>query len=98
MLDQLTYTTNRRLRKLLSALGAEFTVVDLHREEFLRKRSAGSFAARSTRLVAQLTRLPLLGPLALRAILAYGSISEGGCEMLVLRKPTVLRKAGNETT
>jgi len=103
MLDQLTYTTNRRLRKLLSALGPEFTVVDLHREEFLRKRSAGSFAARSTRLVAQLTRLPLIGPLALRTILAYGSISEGGCEMLVLRQPIALRKpralpkAGNET-
>jgi 2-polyprenyl-3-methyl-5-hydroxy-6-metoxy-1,4-benzoquinol methylase len=87
MLNQLTYTTNRRLRKLLTALGPDYTVVDLHREEFLRKRSAAAFAARSTRLVAQLTQLPLLGPLALRAVLAYGSISEGGCEMLVLHKP-----------
>ncbi len=85
MLDQLNYTTNSRLRKRIAALGPDFVVLDLHREQFLRKRAAGSFAAKSTRLVASLTQLPLVGPAILAAILAYGSISEQGCEMLVVR-------------
>jgi len=89
MLNQLTYTTNRRLRRLLAALGPEYTVLDMHREQFLRKRSSTGFAARSTRLVAALTKLPVAGPLLLWALLKYGSIAEGGCEMLVLRKPAV---------
>ena len=89
MLNQLTYTTNRRLRKLLGALGPDYTVLDLHREQFLSKRSGAGFAAKSTRLVAKLTQLPFFGPVVLWAILVYGSIAEGGCEMLVLRKPRV---------
>jgi SAM-dependent methyltransferase len=92
MLNQLTYTTNRRLRKLLGFLGPDYTVLDLHREQFLRKRSAGSFAGRSTRMMAKLTQLPLLGSLVLRAILEYGSLTEGACEMLVLRKPRMVGK------
>jgi SAM-dependent methyltransferase len=87
MLNQLTYTTNRRLRKLLASLGPDYTLLDLHREQFLRKRSAGGFAARSTRLVVKFTQLRIVGPAALWAILAYESITEGGCAMLVLRKP-----------
>lgn len=86
LLNQITYTTNSRLRKLFAALGPEYTVLDLHREQFLRKRSASSFAGLSTRIVAKLTKIPLIGPMVLRAVLIYGSISEGGCEMLVLRK------------
>ena len=86
MLNQITYTTNRRLRKLLASLGPDFTVVDLHREQFLRKRSAANFAATSTRLVATLTKLPLVGSLFLWAVLKYGSVFEGGCEMVVLRR------------
>ena len=87
MLNQLTYTTNRRLRKLLEALGPDFTVIDLHREQFLRKRATSGFAARSTRLAARLTQLPIVGSVFLWALLKYGSIAEGGCEMVVLRKP-----------
>ncbi len=87
MLNQLTYTTNRRLRKLLEALGPDFTVIDLHREQFLRKRATSGFAARSTRLAAHLTQLPIVGSVFLWALLKYGSIAEGGCEMVVLRKP-----------
>jgi SAM-dependent methyltransferase len=89
MLNQLTYTTNGKLRRLLEAVGPDFTVLDLHREQFLRKRGAVGFAARSTRLVARLTRLPVIGSVVLWAVLKYGSISEGGCEMLVIRKPRV---------
>ena len=87
MLDQLTYTTNRRLRKLFAEFGQEYVVIDLHREQFLRKRSAGTFAAPSTRIVSALTKLPGLGRLVLWSILQYGSIAEGGCEMIILRKP-----------
>lgn len=87
MLNQLTYTTNGRLRKLFSELGPDYEALDLHREQFLQKRSGTGFAARSTRLVAKLTRLPFVGPAALWTILKYGSISEGGCEMVVIRKP-----------
>ncbi len=90
MLNQLTYTTNERLRKILAELGQDYTVLDLHCEQFLRKRSACGFAARSTRLVAKFTQLPVVGPLILWATLAFGAISEGGCEMLVLRKPRVV--------
>jgi SAM-dependent methyltransferase len=89
MLNQLTYTTNRRLRRLLTALGPDYTVLDLHREQFLAKRSAAGFAAGSTRLVARLTQLPFFGWAALWAVLKYGSIIEGGCEMVVIRKPRV---------
>ncbi len=87
MLDQLTYTTNRRLRRLLATLGPEYAILDLHKEQFLRKRAAGSFVARSTRLVNKLTALPLIGRIVLGAILQYGSLTEGGCEMVVMRKP-----------
>ena len=91
MLNQLTYTTNSRLRKLLSALGSEFDVLDSHREQFLRKRSAGTFAAPSTRLLARMSELPIIGSLFLWLVLKYGSIRQGGCEMVVLRKPKVSR-------
>ncbi len=92
MLEQLTYTTNGRLRKLFAALGPDYLVLDIHREQFLRKRAAASFVAKSTRLVASITRLPLVGPVVLASILAYGSISERGCEMLLIRKPKVAAK------
>ncbi len=58
LLNQLTYTTNRRLRKLFLALGEDYVVFDLHREQFLAKRSAGEFAATSTRIVTAMTNLP----------------------------------------
>jgi SAM-dependent methyltransferase len=85
LLDQLTYTTNRRLRKLCKSVGREYSVFDLHREDFLRKRKDGSFAARPTRLVNRLTRLPWVGGLFLSTILKYGAIREGGCAMVIIR-------------
>jgi SAM-dependent methyltransferase len=85
MLNQLTYTTNNRVRKLLAELGPGFTVLDLNRERFLKKLAVGSFAARSTRMVTALTRLPLIGWAVLWAILKYAAMTGGGCEMLVLR-------------
>jgi SAM-dependent methyltransferase len=85
LLDQLTYTTNSRLRKLCKSLGSEYTVFDLHRESFLRKREDGLFAAPSTRVVNRLTRLPWVGRLLLSTILKYGAIREGGCAVVIIR-------------
>ena len=87
MLAQLTYTTDRRLKKLLTALGPGFLPVDLHQEQFLKKRMEGSFSAKSTRLVIKLTQLPWLGRVVLGMVLRYGAITDGGCEMLVVRQP-----------
>ena len=87
MLNQLTYTTNARLRRLLATLGPDFEIFDLHREQFLKRRADAGFAARSTRLISKLSQLPLMGGMVLWAVLKYASISEGGCEMVVMRKP-----------
>jgi SAM-dependent methyltransferase len=92
MLNQLTYTTNARLRKLLAELGPDYEAFDLHHEQFLSKRSVAGFAAGSTRLVAKLTQLPVAGRAILWAVLKYGSITEGGCEMVVIRKPRAATK------
>lgn len=86
MLEQITYTTNRRLRKLLKNLGPGYTLFDLHREQFVKKRAEASFVAWSTRLVSQLTYLPVVGPLVLLSVLWFGSIREGGCEWVVIRR------------
>ncbi|MBZ5679399.1 MAG: methyltransferase domain-containing protein [Acidobacteriia bacterium] len=86
MLNQLTYTTNRRLKRLLSAVGPGYTVLDIHREQFLRKRASNSFAAGSTRLVCRLTNLPLIGRIVLWGVLRYASIAEGGCAMVLIRR------------
>lgn len=85
MLDQVAYTTNRRIRRLLIALGPEFIVVDLHREQFLRKRRENSFASRGTRVVSRLTHLPVLGAPILKLVLWFASVREGGCEWVVIR-------------
>jgi SAM-dependent methyltransferase len=86
LLQQLTYTTNARLRTLLNHLGPEYAVLDLHREDFLRKCRDSSFVSRRARLVRKITQLPLVGGLVVSAVLFYLRICEGGCEMLILRK------------
>ena len=86
MLEQLTYTTNRRLRSLLEALGPEYETIDLPREEFLRTRKAKSFASRGSRMVSKATHLPLLGPLCLKFVLLFIRLRAGGCEMMVIRQ------------
>jgi len=87
MLNQLTYTTNARLRALTRCLGSEYLVLDLHGEQVLAKLKAGSFASRRARLLAKFTRLALVGRLCKSALLLLARISEGGCEMLILRRP-----------
>ena len=87
LLDQLTYTTNARLKALFRGLGAEYEVIDLHRETFLRKCAQLSFSSRRARLIGMLVRVPGLGPLVLRAVLQFWRITEGGCEMMILHHP-----------
>ncbi len=86
LLDQLTYTTNSRLRALFSKLGPEYAVLDLHRESFLRKCAQLSFASRRARFIARMIRIPILGRLTLRAVLRFLRTTEGGCEMMVVYK------------
>ncbi len=87
LLDQLTYTTNGRLRALFHGLGTECTVIDLHRERFLKKCADVSFTSRRARFVAKAARLPGLGGLITWAALLFQRLTEGGCEMLILRGP-----------
>jgi hypothetical protein len=87
LLEQLTYTTNARLRGLFRGLGEEYVVIDLHREAFLKKCAQHSFASRRARLIGRLIRVPGLGPLVLRAVLHFWRITEGGCEMMVVHHP-----------
>ncbi|MBZ5722037.1 MAG: methyltransferase domain-containing protein [Acidobacteriia bacterium] len=86
LLDQLTYTTNSRLRRLLQELGEEYALIDTHQHQFLKKCAAGSFASGRARTIGRLTRLPVFGPLIRRAALLFLRVTEGGCEMLVQRK------------
>lgn len=87
LLDQLTYTTNARLKGLFRELGAEYAVIDLHRETFLRKCQQLSFASRRARLIGRLIHIPGLGPFVLRAVLQFWRITEGGCEMMIVHHP-----------
>jgi len=87
LLEQLTYTTNARLRGLFRGLGEEYVVIDLHREAFLKKCAQHSFASRRARLIGRLIRVPGLGPLVLRAVLHFWRITEGGCEMMIVHHP-----------
>jgi SAM-dependent methyltransferase len=87
LLEQLTYTTNARIRVLLSKCGAEYTVLDLNREQFLKKFRQNSFASGRARFVAAAMRLPVLGGLIGWAATKFISLTEGGCEMLLVRDP-----------
>ncbi len=87
LLDQLTYTTNARLRAIFRGLGEEYVILDLHREAFLRKCERLSFASARARFVGRLIRVPGLGPLIRSLVLQYWRITEGGCEMMIVHQP-----------
>lgn len=91
LLEQLTYTTNRRVRRLLRRLGAG-RVFDLNAEQFVRKCEAGSFASRRARLIGALAALPVAGPLLKRALVSYMRLREGGSEMVVVRELSQARE------
>jgi SAM-dependent methyltransferase len=85
LLDQLTYTTNGRLGALLSKAGAGYRVLDLNREQFLKKFDQNSFASKRARFVAKAMRLPGFGRFIGRFAIKFLSLTEGGCEMLLIR-------------
>ena len=58
LLEQLIYTTNARLRALFRGLGAQYVVIDLHRETFLRKCAQLSFSSRRARFIGRMIRVP----------------------------------------
>ena len=90
MLADLFYTTNRRLRKWLEAIGNDFQVVDSHQAQFIRKCAGqGEFASRRAQLLKKMVSLPYLGPILKTFILFWIRLREGGCEMLVLRRGEV---------
>lgn len=90
MLRDLYYTTNRRLRRWLEAIGDEFEVLDFHQTEFIRKCAGqGEFASNSARRLKKIISLPLFGPAFRAAVLGWIRLREGGCEMLVRRKGEV---------
>lgn len=86
LLEQLTYTTNRRLRTLLRKLGPDYTTMDLHRANFLEKCKRGTFLSFRARAVSRMTQLPLIGRAVSIAALWFLRCSEGGSEMLVVRE------------
>jgi SAM-dependent methyltransferase len=85
LLDQLTYTTNARIRELLSRCGAGYTILDLNREQFLKKFQQNSFVSARAQFVAKAMRLPGLGQLIGWAVTRFISLTEGGCELLLIR-------------
>jgi SAM-dependent methyltransferase len=87
MLEHVHYTTNRRLRRWLEAMGDEFQILDFHQEEFVRKCAGhGEFASRGARLLKKMTSIPVLGIVLKSLVLRWIRLREGGCEMIVLRK------------
>jgi ubiquinone/menaquinone biosynthesis C-methylase UbiE len=84
--EQLNYTTNGRVRRLLRSLGEDLVVIDLNREKFVKKSVNGTFVSNRLRFVRALNQLPLVGKLILSMALFYIRLREGGSEMLVLRR------------
>lgn len=84
LLRQLTYTTNRRVRKLLRRVNARF--IDLNERELLAKcTDQKSSATKKARAVQFFSRLPVLSRLLLFTASSYIRLREGGSEFLVFR-------------
>jgi SAM-dependent methyltransferase len=83
LLDQLTYTTNWRVRKLFASVGIT-RFRDLNCEDFLAKcRGYGANPANwKGRIVKALSNKPLVGEGVLWAASLYVRLREGGSEML----------------
>lgn len=87
MLRDIHYTTNQRLRRWLEAMGDEFEILDFHQELFARKCAGqGDFMSGKARLLKKAISFPLFGAALKALVLRWIRLSEGGCEMLVLRR------------
>lgn len=86
MLEHLFYTTNHRVKKWLGSMGQEFEVLDLHKQQFIRKCAGqGEFASRGARFLKILISTPVVGSPIKNLALWWIGVREGGCEMLVVR-------------
>ncbi len=86
LLRQLTYTTNRRVRKLLGKLNVRF--IDLNERGLLAKcvaRKTGG-ATKKARAVQVIAGLPIVSKLVLFAASFYMHLREGGSEFLLFRE------------
>jgi SAM-dependent methyltransferase len=84
LLNQITYTTNSRLRTLAHGLGSRYATMDLHRQKFLEKCEHGSFLSLRARIVSRMSKLPVIGRVVIWAPLRFLSWTEGGVEMIVV--------------
>jgi ubiquinone/menaquinone biosynthesis C-methylase UbiE len=90
MLRDLYYTTNRRLRKWLEALGDGFEVLDCNQVRFIDKCAGkGEFLSRRARILKNVIAFPAIGSVLRWGILRWIRLREGGCEMLLVRKDRV---------
>jgi SAM-dependent methyltransferase len=86
LIDQIQYTTNARIHRLLSRLEPQFVIWDLNREKFLRKSKQSSFAGRPARIAAWLASAPLIGPFSLRIALWMVTIRQSGCLWVAVKR------------
>ena len=86
LLRQLTYTTNWRVRKLLSRLNCQ--AMDLNSEDVIRRLQEpdDSALSRKVRLLRRLARLHLLSRVLTWAASFYVRLHEGGCEFLAIKE------------
>ena len=86
LLRQLTYTTNRRVRRLLRKLNLQF--MDLNERGFLDKcmGQTSRAATKKARAVQLLAGLPIVSKLVFVAASAYIQLREGGSEFLAFRE------------
>jgi len=87
LLNQLTYTTNWRLRKLLRIAGI-CRFLDMNEADFVaRFRGQGvSFENRIALFVQRLSAVPTLRKLVILAGSTYVRLCEGGSEMLAFKE------------
>jgi SAM-dependent methyltransferase len=87
MLEHVYYTTNRRLKTWIGAMGDDFQVLDFHQQQFVQKCAGrGKFASKIARLLKKLISTPVIGPMCMSFILRWIELREQGSEMIVLRR------------
>jgi SAM-dependent methyltransferase len=86
LLNQLTYTTNWRLRKLLAMTGV-CRFQDMNEADFLAKcrGEGGNPRSRKARIAQRLCTMPGLSKVILMAASFYVRLCEGGSEMLAFK-------------
>ena len=86
LLDQLTYTTNWRVRNLLASLN--YRVIDLNSAGMLNRIDTPETSAlgKKARIVCKLARVPLLSNAVRRAAVFCVRVREGGCEFLAVKE------------